>query len=166
LGYNFKYKCEVKTIQSIGELEHRPLGGYRLTNASYNSIILAIRDDLEDAKKVGNTGVTIIAPWSYRINAILRMYFEKELLLYPPPPSPNLTMLVLTSNHVFEDYYVPLPRDRALSILENAFSFIQVYGIRPLIQVPIREGLTIQATTASRVGSTAGYSFKPPRETA
>ena len=26
-GYNVTYKCEVKTIQSIGELEHRSLGG-------------------------------------------------------------------------------------------------------------------------------------------
>lgn len=51
VGYNTVYKCEVKTIQSIGELEHRPLGGYRLTNASYKSIVSAIRDDLEDAKR-------------------------------------------------------------------------------------------------------------------
>jgi hypothetical protein len=163
-GYNTVYKCEVKTIQSIGELEHRPLGGYRLTNASYKSIVSAIRDDLEDAKKIGDTDITIIAPWSYRINALLRVYFEKELLLFPPPPSLDVTILVLTSNHVFEDYYVSLPSDRALSILETAFSHIQVYGITPLIQVPIREGLTIQASTAPRKGSSAGYSFSPPKE--
>jgi hypothetical protein len=101
-GYNNTYKCEVKTIQSVGELEHRSLGGYRLTDASYKSIISAIRDDLEDAKKVGDTGIIIIAPWSYRINALLRVYFEKQLVLFPPPPSPNTTVLVLTSDRVFE----------------------------------------------------------------
>jgi len=163
-GYNATYKCEVKTIQSIGELEHRTLGGYRLTDSSYKSIILAIRDDLEDAKKVGDTDIIIIAPWSYRINALLRRYFEKQLLFFPPPPSPNTTILVLTSERVFEDYYVSLSSDRALSILEDIFSFIQAYGISPLIQVPIREGLTIQASTAARDGSSAGYSLKPPRE--
>jgi hypothetical protein len=163
-GYNATYKCEVKTIQSIGELEHRSLGGYRLTDSSYKSIILAIRDDLEDAKKVGDTDIIIIAPWSYRINALLRRYFEKQLLFFPPPPSPNTTILVLTSERVFEDYYVSLSSDRALSILEDIFSFIQAYGISPLIQVPIREGLTIQASTAARDGSSAGYSLKPPRE--
>lgn len=95
---------------------------------------------------------------------MLRVYFEKELLLFPPPPSLDVTILVLTSNHVFEDYYISLPSDRALSILETAFSHIQVYGITPLIQVPIREGLTIQASTAPRKGSSAGYSFSPPKE--
>ena len=164
LGYNTIYKCEVKTIQSIGELEHRPSGGHKLTNASYRSILSAIRDDLEDAKKAGDTDVIVIAPWSYRINALLRVYFENELLLFPPPPSPNTTILVLTSNRVFEDYYISLPSDRALSILEAAFSCIQAYGITPLIQVPIREGLTIKVSTASRKGSSAGYSFSPPKE--
>jgi hypothetical protein len=162
--YNAAYKCEVKTIQSIGELEHRSLGGYRLTDSSYKSIILAIRDDLEDAKKVGDTDIIIIAPWSYRINALLRRYFEKQLMFFPAPPSPNTTILVLTSERVFEDYYVSLPSDRALSILEDVFSFIQAYGICPLIQVPIREGLTIRASTATRDGSNVGYSLKPPRE--
>jgi hypothetical protein len=163
-GYNATYKCEVKTIQSIGELEHRSLGGYRLTDSSYKSIILAIRDDLENAKKVGDTDIIITAPWSYRINALLRIHFGKRLMFFPPPPSPNTTILVLTSDRVFEDYYVSLPSDRALSILEDAFSFIQAYGISPLIQVPIREGLTIQASTAARDGSSAGYSLKPLRE--
>jgi hypothetical protein len=73
-------------------------------------------------------------------------------------------ILVLTSELVFEDYYISLPSDCAFSILENAFSFIQTYGISPLIQVPIREGLTIRASTPSRDGSSAGYSLKPPRE--
>lgn len=123
---------------------------------------MAIRDDLENAKKVGDTDIIIIAPWSYRINALLRRYFEKQLLFFPPPPSPNTTILVLTSDRVFEDYYVSLPSDRALSILEDAFSSIQADGISPLIQVPIREGLTIRI--ASRDGSSAGYSFKPTRE--
>lgn len=164
LGYNTVYKCEVKTIQSIGELEHRSLGGYRLTDASYKSVISAIRDDLEDAEKGGNTDVIVIAPWSYRINALLRVYFKRELLLFPPLPSSNLTILILTSDHVFEDYYVSLPSDHALSMLETALSYIQVFGIWPLIQVPVREGLTIQASTAPRVGSVAGYSFSPPKE--
>jgi hypothetical protein len=164
LGYNTVYKCEVKTIQSIGELEHRSLGGYRLTDASYKSVISAIRDDLEDAEKGGNTDVIVIAPWSYKISALLRVYFKRGLLLFPPPPSSNLTILILTSDHVFEDYYVSLPSDHALSMLETALSYIQVFGISPLIQVPVREGLTIQASTAPRVGSVAGYSFSPPKE--
>jgi hypothetical protein len=106
----------------------------------------------------------LLIPDVYRINALVGRYFEKQLLFFSPPPSPNTTILVLTSNHVFEDYYVSLPGDRALSILEDAFSSIQAEGISPLIQVPIRDGLTIRASTAPRDNSRAGYSFKPPRE--
>jgi hypothetical protein len=41
-----------------------------------------------------------------------------------------------------EDNYIPFPSGRALSILEDALLNIQVYGISPFLQVPIREGLT------------------------
>lgn len=161
---NVTYKCEVKTVQSIGELEHRPEGGYRLTDSSYKTIISKMRDHLEDAKKNGNTDVVIIAPWSYRINALLSEYFKKELLVYPPPPYPNITILVLTSDHVFEDYYVSFPTKLFLSIIEACFSFIQKSGIGSLIQNPIRKGLTIRISPASGAGSVAGYSFKPPKK--
>jgi hypothetical protein len=158
-GYNSTYKCEVKTIQRFGEIEHRPLGGCRLTEQSHKSFISGIRDDFEDAMKIGENGITIVAPWSYRINALLRKYFDRQLLPFPPIPSPNTTILIVTSNHVFQDYYISFPSDRASSILENALSNIQVYGISPLVQVPIREGLTIRMTTAPKAGSSVGYSF-------
>ena len=74
-------------------------------------------------------------------------------------PSSNTTILILTSNHVFQDYYISFPSDRALSILEDALSNIQVYGTSPLLQVPIREGLTIRMATAPKAGSYVGYSF-------
>ena len=162
-GYNSAYKCEVKTIQSFGEVEQRPLGGYRLTEQSHKSFISGIRDDFQDATKVGENGITIIAPWSYRINALLRKYFERQLLPFPPIPSPNTTTLILTSNHVFEDYYIAFPSDRALSILEYALSNIEVYGVSPFLQAPIREGLTIRMTTAPKAGSSVGYSFSLPK---
>jgi hypothetical protein len=162
LGYNTLYKCEVKTVQSIGELEHISSGGYRLTDASYKSVVSAIRDDLEDARKGGKTDIIAIAPWSYRINALLRVYFKKDFMFLPTPSS-NLTILVLPSDHVFEDYYVSFPTDSAQLILENTFTYIQKNGVIPLTQVPIREGLTIQTSTAPRAGSRAGYSFSLPK---
>lgn len=70
-GYNSVYNCEVKTIQSIGEIEHRSLGGFRLTQKSHDSLVSAIRTDLEDAKKVGENGIVIISPWSYRISKFM-----------------------------------------------------------------------------------------------
>src|SRR6266542_3751780 len=61
--------CEVKTIQSIGEIEHRELGGFRFSEKSVLSLAAAIRDDLEKAKEqTTNGGMIFIAPWSYRIN--------------------------------------------------------------------------------------------------
>jgi hypothetical protein len=159
LGYNSEYRCEVKTIQRFGELERTPLGGYRLTEKSHESFISGIRDDFEDAMKVGENSITIIAPCSYRINALLRKYFDKQLLPLPPIPSPNTTVLVVTSNHVFQDGYISFPSDRAPSILENSLSNIQIYGISPLVLIPIREGLTISMTTAPKAGSSVGYSF-------
>jgi hypothetical protein len=161
-GYNSVYNCEVKTIQSIGEIEPRPLGGFRLTQKSHDSLVSAIRTDLEDAEKVGENGIVIISPWSYRINALLRKYFEKQLLLFPPIPCTYTTILVLTSNNVFQDYYVSFPSKYALTQHENAFSNIQLYGISTLVQTPIREGLTIRMTTAPKAGSSVGYRFRLP----
>jgi len=161
-GYNFVYNCEVKTIQSIGEIEPRPLGGFRLTQKSHDSLVSAIRTDLEDAEKVGEKGIVFISPLSYTINALLRKYFEKQLLLFPPIPSTNTTILVLTSNNIFQDYYVSFHSKYALTQLENAFSNIQLYGISTLFQTPIREGLTIRTTTAPKTGSSAGYRFRLP----
>ena len=104
----------------------------------------SIRDKLEDAKKAGPNGIIIMAFSSYKINALLRKYFEKDLLIYPPPPFPNMTILVITSDDVFQDYYTILHTDRALSILENVFSNIQNEGVFGLSQVFIRRGLTLQ----------------------
>jgi hypothetical protein len=60
--------------------------------------------------------------------------------------------------------YLSFPSDRALSILEHAVSDIQVYGISPLFLAPIREGLTINMTTAPKAGSSVGYSFSLPKQ--
>jgi len=120
--------------------------------------VSAIRTDLEDAEKVGEKGIVFVSPWSYRINALLRKYFEKQLLLFLPIPSTNTTILVLTSNNIFQDYYVSFHSKYALTQLEDAFSNIRLYGISTLFQTPIREGLTIRTTTAP----SAGYRFRLP----
>ena len=52
-GYNSKFKREVKTIQSLGYIEHIESGRYRLTQQSHKSFVNAIKDDFEDAEKVG-----------------------------------------------------------------------------------------------------------------
>jgi hypothetical protein len=151
-GYGFEYKCEVKTIQSFGDIERfgqtEPIrtGGYRLTKRSHKSLIASIKDDFEDAKKVGESGITIVAPWSYKINALLREYFKDGLLPYPIIPSPNTTILVLTSDHVFQDCYISFPTDLASYILEGALENIQSVGISPLKLMPIRQGLTQRVT--------------------
>src|SRR5206468_10202834 len=122
-------RCEVKTIQSIGEIEHRELGGFRFSQKSVLSLTAAIRDDLEKAKEqTTNGGMIFIAPWSYRINALLRRYFHSQLALYPPPPSHNLTVLVLTTNKAFEDEYVTFNTSTVLSDLITAFDMIEAYG--------------------------------------
>ncbi len=54
-GYKSDYKCEVKTVQSMGQLERKTLGGTRLTEESHKSIISAIRSKLENAEKAGNS---------------------------------------------------------------------------------------------------------------
>ena len=149
-GFNTEYKCEVKTLQSVGNLEKTSTGAIRLTEESYKSIMSSIRDKLEDAKKAGPNGIIIMAFSSYKINALLRKYFEKDLLIYPPPPFPNMTILVITSDDVFQDYYTILHTDRALSILENVFSNIQNEGVFGLSQVFIRRGLTLQLRSCSK----------------
>jgi hypothetical protein len=158
-GYNSKFKGEVKTIQSFGNIEHIESGGYRLTQQSHKSFINAIRKDFKDAEKVGEKGITIVAPWSYRINALLRQYFKRNLLPYPPIPNPNTTILVLTSDNVFQDYYVSFSTHLALHILEGALLNIQSIGISPIVLVPIRTGFTIRMTTGPYQGSSVGYSF-------
>lgn len=154
------FRCEVKTIQTLGKLEHLPLGGMRFTDSCKESLISSIRDDLEDAQAQVGNGVIILAPWSYKVNAILRKYFEKQLSTLLPPLVSNLTILVLTSRRAFEDYYIPLGTDKVLSFFESAFAIIQSLGLRDINYYFIREGLTFRATTAPVAGSSVGMVFE------
>jgi hypothetical protein len=154
-------KCDVKTIQSIGELEHVITGGLRLTSKSNNSLINTITDDIEKAiVQVGSKGMIFIAPWSYRINGLLRSYFKDRLLLYPPPPSAGLTILILTSERAFEDYYVSFESVSVITEFRQILESIQLTGVTNVAVIPIRRGLTMNFGTAARPGSSAGYVFK------
>jgi hypothetical protein len=70
MGFDTTIDCPHRRAGNQGR------GGFRLTEQSHKSFISAIKSDLEDATKVGKNGIIIIAPWSYRINALLRIYFE------------------------------------------------------------------------------------------
>lgn len=154
-------KCDVKTIQSIGELEHVITGGLRLTSKSNNSLINTITDDIEKAKvQVGSRGMIFIAPWAYHINGLFRTYFKDRLLLYPPPPSPGLTILILTSERAFEDYYVSFETVSVITKFRQILESIQLTGVTNVAAIPIRRGLTMNFGTAARPGSSAGYIFK------
>ena len=75
-------KCEVKTIQSLGDIERDVGKGFRLKDKTYKSLSLAIRDDLDNADKVRNIGMVFLAPYSYNINSILCSYFESNKKRY------------------------------------------------------------------------------------
>lgn len=154
-------KCDVKTIQSIGDLEYVATGGLRLTSKSNSSLSSRIYDDVHKAiGQVGDKGMIFIAPWSYRINGLLRSYFSDKLLLYPPPPTPGLTVLILTSEKAFEDYYIAFQTERVTSEMQQVLEKIQLTGVTQVGMIPIRKGLTMRASTASRPGSSAGFFFK------
>lgn len=152
-------KCEIKTIQSMGAHE-RGLRGHRLTDASYKSLVAAIRDDMDDAKKVGRDGMVFISSWSYKINSLLTAYFKNNLTLTLPIPTPGLTTLIMPSGHVSQDYYITFPTAQFLSIIESVLTFIQINGIAPIEMFLIREGLVHEAMTAAKPNSSAGYIFK------
>ena len=83
-----------------------------------------------------------------------------QLLSYPPPPTPGLTVLILTSDKAFEDYYVPFQTEGVTSEIQQVLEKIQITGVTQVALIPIRKGLTMRASTASRPGSSAGYIFK------
>jgi hypothetical protein len=154
-------RCDVKTIQSNGEIEHMALGGFRLSQKSFLCLTATIQNDIEKAQQqVGSQGMIFIAPWSYRINALLRKCFEGRLSLHPPPPTPNSTTLVLTTKKAFEDEYVTFNTAAVMSDLLATLDMMQALGVKNITQIPIREGLTMRTTTAPRAGSVAGYIFK------
>ncbi|TVP41286.1 hypothetical protein [Candidatus Nitrosocosmicus arcticus] len=152
-------KCEVKTIQSIGELEWI-LGGHRLTDSSYRSLVSAIRDDIEDAKKVGSDGMVFISPWSYNINSLFRLYFKNKLVITPPIPIPGTTTLVVSSRYISENYYVTFQTDQFLLNIESALTVIQTHRLAPIELNFVRRGFVFEATTAGKPNSSVGYSFK------
>lgn len=155
-----EFRCEVKTIQTLAKLESSPSAGTRFTPSCKNSLVAAIRDDIEKAREqVGNDGIIVLAPWSHKINAILRKYFEKQLSVTPPAPAPNLTILVLTSEKAFEDYYISFPTRQAISIFESVFEEIQATGLKGIHFIFIRDGLTFSVSTAPVPGSSAGMVF-------
>jgi len=117
-------------------------------------------DDLDEAEKqVGKDGVIILAPWSYKINSILRKYFENQLSVSPPPLTPGITILVLTSNEAFVDYYVSFPTRQLRLIFENVFTNIQIFGVRNIVMSVIRNGLTFRLSTAQIQGSSIDMVF-------
>jgi hypothetical protein len=159
------FRCDVKTIQPIGTLEYKSLGGLRFTTKYRKTLAAKIIEKIENGSdQVGEEGIIILAPWSYRINSLLTKYFERQLSLFPPPPQPNLTILVLTSRKAFQDYYISFPTYKAQYIFQNAFSYIQAFGITGITQTFIREGLPFRASTAPVAGSVIGVKYEIPRE--
>jgi hypothetical protein len=159
------FRCEVKTIQPIGMLEYKSLRGLRFTAAFERTLAADIRDDLEYAREqVREDGIIILAPWSYRINALLTSHFKGQLSIFPPPPKPNLTILVLTSRKAFEDYYISFHTCQAQYQLQIAFSYIQAFGIMGTTQTFIREGFPFRASTAPVAGSVVSLKYETPRE--
>lgn len=157
-----KFRCEVKTIQILGELERTANKTIRLSSACERSLLLKIKENLDYATtQVGNNGIIIFAPWSYRLNSVLRSYFKNKLSLYPPALQHGMTVLVLTSNRSFQDFYIWFPSSQASLIFENIFSMIQRFGVEGFSINYIREGITIRATTAPVAGSSAGFIFQP-----
>jgi hypothetical protein len=160
------FGCEVKTIQPLGSIQHRSLGGFKF-KPHFEATLLSsiIYNKLEEAREqVGGDGIVILAPWSYNINAILTCVFERHLLLFPPAPESNTTILVLTSERSFTDYYVAFQTDKVVPIINNAFSNIQAFGVSNMTLVFGRDGLPIQFSTAPRPGSRAGASYDMPQE--
>jgi hypothetical protein len=154
-------KCEVKTIQTIGEIEINHTAGVRFTHEYAEMLIKTMRRDLEDAMdQLQAKGMIFIAPWSYKLSGVLRQAFHKEAVMFPPPPQRDLTVLVLESKKAFEDFYVPLPTAQALQLLTMAIHRIQMYGVKGSIFPMIREGMPMRITTSANPGSRAGYSFK------
>jgi hypothetical protein len=157
-----EFRCEVKTIQILGELEKTVNRTVRLSTNCERSLILKIRENLDEAiSQVGNDGIIIFAPWSYRLNAVLRSYFQRDLALFPPVLAPGMSILVLTSNLSFQDYYIWFPTSLAKSFFENTFSMIQGFGAKGFSINYMKRGIPIRVSTSPVAGSTAGFIFQP-----
>jgi hypothetical protein len=140
--------CEVKTIQTFGNLERFVAGGHKLTDSCYASLVLSLRRDLEKAKEqVGKNGMIILSFWSYKLNGLLNAFFNQhngQTLL--PPPTINSTILTLPTREAFQDRYITLNTDHVVAELERVLSHIQSHGIDKIPFYLHREGLTIQIT--------------------
>jgi hypothetical protein len=157
-----KIRCEVKTIQTFGELERFVAGGQKLTDSFHASLVNSFRHDLEKAKEqVGREGVIIVSFWSYKINGVLNAFFNQQqpLTFLPPVPSTNITILTLPTREAFRDCYVTLNTDHVVSELGRIFNHIQAHGVHNIHFYLMREGLTIRATTAPVAGASVGFTF-------
>jgi hypothetical protein len=141
-------RCEVKTIQTFGNLERFVAGGHRLTDSCYASLVLSLRRDLEKAKEqLGKNGMIILSFWSYKLNGLLNAFFNQhngQTLL--PAPTFNSTILTLPTREAFRDRYITLKTDHVVAELERVFSHIQSIGIDKIPFYFHREGLTIELT--------------------
>jgi hypothetical protein len=154
-------KCEVKTIQTIGEIEMTHTAGLRFTHKYAEMLIETFKRDLQDAKEqLDEKGIIFIAPWSYKLSGVLRQAFDREAIIFPPAPQRDLTVLVLESENAFEDFYVSFPTPHALRLLTMAIYKVQTYGIKGPIFPLIRKEMPMRFTTAAKPGSTVGYTFK------
>jgi hypothetical protein len=138
------FRCEVKTILTLGKLERSPLGLWRFTDSCAKSLLSALYDDIAKAKEqAGKDGVIILAPWSYKINSVFLTHFENRLSKFPPALAPGMTILILSSDLAFEDYYIALPSARIESILTDALTNIQTYGMKGYMYTLFRGGFAI-----------------------
>ena len=126
---------EVKTILSIGTLEET-LNGVRLTDESYKWFQRKLEEEFENAKQqVGEKGIIILVPWSYKIDSVLRQVFEKELSIIPPYPETGIVILILYGNSPLEYNYLKFTLDNFKSSINYALSLIQI-GVELNLQYP------------------------------
>ncbi|OLD41065.1 MAG: hypothetical protein AUI60_02865 [Thaumarchaeota archaeon 13_1_40CM_2_39_4] len=125
--------AEVKTILSIGKLEET-LNGVRLTDESYKWFQRKLEEEFKNAKQqVGEKGIIILAPWSYKIDSVLRQVFEKELSIIPPYPERGIVILILYGNSPLEYNYLKFTLDNFKSSINYVLSEIQI-GVKLNVQ--------------------------------
>jgi len=106
-------------------------------------------------KQVGKKGMIALAPWSYKLNALLRIVFEKDALIIPPAITEGKVILVLYGYDPFEYYYIQFPLEKFLSTMNRALSEIQIFGIKGIITEPT---LPLELSTAAKKGSFVSFS--------
>jgi hypothetical protein len=132
----------------------------RLTDKSASKLLQNITDDIEAATdQIGKDGIIFISPWSYKINGILRTFFNNNLSLSPPLLKKGMTILILNSKYAFEEYYLPFSTNMVKSNINLIITKIQTYGVKEYSSILIKEGLPMQMTTAPKEGSSVGYFF-------